>query len=1184
MTEAERDGKGPSATGAQAKSCSKIEKFQTVCASGAQHGIITHLMYEKKCRHFFAACLDDTLKLYSQSFRLQASFRWHGGVVISMVYNAAIDELMTIGRNGVKAWYCEPDYKAFAKNAAAPLQAGSGSKLLPGNSATSMSKLKGGKAAPWELGAFQSIHERVTFRVPGANQHRVPKSAGLVKQADWCQQAFLQEELQVLHVPIKGSVYGFRIDNGERIYNWEGLHKQLVTAVVHHPGSNHIITGSHDMTAKLWALGQNGELQLLNMFAQTASPVQSITLHPSKQSILMAVTDGTISLWQLDTLGELYRYKHEGRVEGLTFTDADDFYFFSGPQVCAMHLQHLFTTFRSCNSQPRQLDLLEDNSLLMSFEDGCVRICDPASGKDTTITLPQLSIRSPRYVRADLAQRKLYVLMSNGHIHVWRLHAQRPPTLVAVWDKMTPNHKDLALCITLMPTGSLDPKLADLQGLAMTSNGECSDHVIVGTRAGDCLFLDAAHDGQVMLCFPAHRGDQIDLLEVDAGLQRMMTVSGGLLKVWNMKGHRLLKELRFHESLTHVEKMGEVVVLGGDAGGVHLVNMDTGHLLASPNMEDHDGPVTGLSAHMTLKHFISCGSDGVIKASVRQAQATEACYALLEPILSVSFLNDSGDIVAALDRKLVVIRADSYKFLTADEMSMLVTEHAKSMQQPLRQTPASALRAAMQLAQSGSTQRLQPAQQQHLSQAPETQSQTDLSAQLSMAQPDMLLELQRFGSDTKLSIFDDFTTKADISQAGVVSKVATAVKGWQRYKYADSQTQHSAVADAAAAGVRQSVQDNVTGSDSGMTAGPDSRSLIVNTAEQAQTSSSAEDMMPTVTSDSAAVSLAIIPAKTKDDTSRQISAGMAIRMLSESGSGAGSSAASRKVGFAEPAREEVEESGNTSLTDSGDVGTATTEAQQATAADLRARVAAGMRRAAAVSNGTPSLHGTLRRLNKELTQKEQAPRHTALPCFSFNKRGALVKTMSRKHSTVSQQSATDGVLPSARGLHLAGSLASQRTQSGLTASSHSQTLSRQQSSQQDVSTQQASQQQGTMQPRSPHIVALLPEAALASIPEEELAAVQKVKKVVKKKRRRKLKKGSRVTQPSGMTDQEKSIWLLEHCKVGEVIAGLLDYQEAVTMTRSASKGLAVRTEHTAANTPASPIQSVKPPRVFQNKT
>ena len=164
-------------------------------------------------------------------------------------------------------------------------------------------------------------------------------------------------------------------------------------------------------------------------------------------------------------------------------------------------------------------------------------------------------------------------------------------------------------------------------------------------------------------------------------------------------------------------------------------------------------------------------------------------------------------------------------------------------------------------------------------------------------------------------------------------------------------------------------------------------------------------------------------------------------------------------------------------------------------------------------------------------QKEQGPCHTTLPCFSFNKRGALVKTMSRKHSTVSQQSATDGVLPSARGLHISGSLASQRTQSGLTASSHGQTLSRQPSSQQDVSTQQASQHHSAKQPRSEHTVAVLAEAALESIPEEEPAVVQKVKKVVKKKRRRKMKRGSRLTQPGGMTDQEKSIWLLEHCKV-----------------------------------------------------
>ena len=69
-------------------------------------------------------------------------------------------------------------------------------------------------------------------------------------------------------------------------------------------------------------------------------------------------------------------------------------------QVCGLQLQHLFTTFRSCNSQARQLGLLEDASLLMSFEDGCVRVCDPATTKDMAVTLPQLSTRSPKCVRS----------------------------------------------------------------------------------------------------------------------------------------------------------------------------------------------------------------------------------------------------------------------------------------------------------------------------------------------------------------------------------------------------------------------------------------------------------------------------------------------------------------------------------------------------------------------------------------------------------------------------------------------------------------------------------------------------------------------------------------------------------------------------------------------------------------
>ena len=141
------------------------KNIQTVPGCRTQHGSVTHILYVEKCKHFFAACLDDTLKLYSEQFRLQASFKWHGGIVTSMVYNAEYDELITIGKNGVKAWYCEPDYKAFAKNASAPLNFAPRCKPpQPGVSASFASKLKGGKAPPWELGAFQNLRERVTFR------------------------------------------------------------------------------------------------------------------------------------------------------------------------------------------------------------------------------------------------------------------------------------------------------------------------------------------------------------------------------------------------------------------------------------------------------------------------------------------------------------------------------------------------------------------------------------------------------------------------------------------------------------------------------------------------------------------------------------------------------------------------------------------------------------------------------------------------------------------------------------------------------------------------------------------------------------------------------------------------------------------------------------------------------------
>ena len=135
---------------------------------------------------------------------------------------------------------------------------------------------------------------------------------------------------------------------------------------------------------------------------------------------------------------------------------------------------------------------------------------------------------------------------------------------------------------------------------------------------------------------------------------------------------------------------------------------------------------------------------------------------LIEPVTAASWLNVEGDIVAALERNLVVIRADTYQFLSQDEMVALIAEHTKgaipaaSHSTPLR---SSAL-----------------------------QRQATLHQQLSMIPAalcdDFLSHLMTLSADARLSIFDVPPSRPEVSETAVVARVATAAKAWQRYRSA----------------------------------------------------------------------------------------------------------------------------------------------------------------------------------------------------------------------------------------------------------------------------------------------------------------------------------------------------------------------------------------------------------------
>ena len=65
-----------------------------------------------------------------------------------MLYNAAVDELVTAGSQGTKLWFCRLDLEAFERRAQQNLHY--------------RGHLKSGR--PWQLGQFQFVRERATLR------------------------------------------------------------------------------------------------------------------------------------------------------------------------------------------------------------------------------------------------------------------------------------------------------------------------------------------------------------------------------------------------------------------------------------------------------------------------------------------------------------------------------------------------------------------------------------------------------------------------------------------------------------------------------------------------------------------------------------------------------------------------------------------------------------------------------------------------------------------------------------------------------------------------------------------------------------------------------------------------------------------------------------------------------------
>lgn len=235
---------------------------------------ITAVTYSAHAKVLFAACLDGHLRLYKHNFKIKACLPWAESAVHDMAFVHKRDELVVAGAAGVKVWprcaldrlwcrascvpcgsdasgrsvhavasqprvhsdapvvlalcthtfaaaqiyYTEPDHEAYARSAKDPDE---------------VVDYLAGTTNRWAYGQCQTMRERMSLRVPGANcvSSNVPGHARPDLGKDWVRHISVEHEADVLFVMVQASVYGYSLASGERVLTWHGVHSQRICQV-----------------------------------------------------------------------------------------------------------------------------------------------------------------------------------------------------------------------------------------------------------------------------------------------------------------------------------------------------------------------------------------------------------------------------------------------------------------------------------------------------------------------------------------------------------------------------------------------------------------------------------------------------------------------------------------------------------------------------------------------------------------------------------------------------------------------------------------------------------------------------------------------------------------------------------------------------------------------------------------
>ena len=521
-----------------------------------------------------------------------------------------------------------------------------------------------------------------------------------ITRNDWIRDVRLDRVNNQIFAMHGNGIIVFNFKTRKQTHRLPNRHDGPLKCCCYFPQFDYLITGGADGKIKIFNATTFNPIHVL---IGHYGPVTTVEPHRKETLLFSCSYDGTVRLWRMDSLKIFTRLEIGERIYHLSLLGDTEFFFQTEKDLMIYTQNQFYQFFASVESKPYRLLCCrakgKPNRLLVSTEDGSVRVFSPVTGLTLTIIYPMPTFQIFTQFAYDVHQDRLHTVLQGGRVLVYNT-ATNPCKCEELWQPSNPDEyvtNILIVTVDFMCEGVWDVDNLVFAGL---NNGQI---ILCESLVCFLKFPVQAHEG-ALTCF-----EECKLLPEGSGGAQASTnhatnivVTGGkdcYFKIWmiqiSSETSRPLVELNVIikvylpsvplqlcmnsdllavviKTSTHVGLRWRLVMYKLTIGrrdssklsstemwrtnsGSWIIPVQINH----PPNEDHTQELTSIDKCFAINIFLTAGKDGFIKIwSKDNLLIREMNFA--EPIYASCFANDRGDVLVGYGTHVCSVSVINY--------------------------------------------------------------------------------------------------------------------------------------------------------------------------------------------------------------------------------------------------------------------------------------------------------------------------------------------------------------------------------------------------------------------------------------------------------------------------------------------------------------------------------------------